>query len=268
MRKAVFFLMALLSMPLMADESFGGIGVTIIPAKEGAKIVEVIPETPASEAGLLPADRIFKIDAGPVANKSFEVIKESLRGLSGKPVEISVIREADTLNFTMRRSVISVKTFSNQSVQDWYNTEKTEFSKEELEEVASFKGKSNESLAGVLTLGYMIPENSDALEYSAVFVEKENVFDKEIKKNDSAPLRGSAKLKAFSRTRIAFSANTSDNVRIRVSDAKGNVYLDKTVSANAGANTISFNGKYLPSDRYSITLEQNNSLSTYFAVLR
>ena len=40
---------AMLAAPLMADESFGGVGITIYQVREGVKVAEVIPgrnETP------------------------------------------------------------------------------------------------------------------------------------------------------------------------------------------------------------------------------
>ena len=89
--KVSMALSLLLSIPLMADESFGGVGITIVPAKEGVRVVEVIPGTPAAEAGVLPEDRICAVDAVSITGKSFDAARDALRGQKGKPVEISVI---------------------------------------------------------------------------------------------------------------------------------------------------------------------------------
>ena len=44
---------AMMTAPLMADESFGGVGITIYQVAEGVHVAEVIPGTPAAE---LPAE--------------------------------------------------------------------------------------------------------------------------------------------------------------------------------------------------------------------
>ena len=40
---------ALAASPLLASESFGGIGVSIYQVRDGVKVAEVIPGTPAAE---------------------------------------------------------------------------------------------------------------------------------------------------------------------------------------------------------------------------
>ena len=45
--KKIFLLTALAVAPLMASESFGGIGVSIYQSRDGVKIAEIIPGTPA-----------------------------------------------------------------------------------------------------------------------------------------------------------------------------------------------------------------------------
>ena len=43
---------AMLALPAMAGENFGGIGVTIYAVNEGVLVSDVIPGYPAAEAGL------------------------------------------------------------------------------------------------------------------------------------------------------------------------------------------------------------------------
>ena len=55
--------------PVMADESFGGIGVTIYQIHEGVKVAEVIPGTPAAETKLQAGDVITAVDGVSLQGK-------------------------------------------------------------------------------------------------------------------------------------------------------------------------------------------------------
>jgi C-terminal processing protease CtpA/Prc len=56
-------LSAFVAAPLMADEEFGGIGVTIYQTREGVRVAEVIPGTPAAETKLQAGDVITAVDS-------------------------------------------------------------------------------------------------------------------------------------------------------------------------------------------------------------
>ena len=269
--KVSMALSLLLSIPLMADESFGGVGITIVPAKEGVRVVEVIPGTPAAEAGVLPEDRICAVDAVSITGKSFDDARDALRGQKGKPVEISVIREGDTLSLTMRRKTLTIKDYSKQSIEKWYGKDKSSYSKEELEAVALQGASSDAELLSVMSDGYVVLDNEtvSAREVKAVYVDKEPVFKEKKNSEKKAPVKGNAKLKAFNRSVVGFVAKPkAGDVRLVITDANGQVYLDKVVSAKPGANQVSWDGDKVPSGRYSITLEQAGTVSTYFSVLR
>ena len=269
--KVSMALSLLLSIPLMADESFGGVGITIVPAKEGVRVVEVIPGTPAAEAGVLPEDRICAVDAVSITGKSFDAARDALRGQKGKPVEISVIREGDTLSLTMRRKTLTIKDYSEQSIEKWYGKDKSSYSKEELEAVALQGASSDAELLSVMSDGYVVLDNEtvSAREVKAVYVDKEPVFKEKKNSEKKATVKGNAKLKAFNRSVVGFVAKPkAGDVRLVITDANGQVYLDKIVSAKPGANQVSWDGDKVPSGRYSITLEQAGTVSTYFSVLR
>lgn len=268
--KASLALSLLLSLPLMADESFGGVGITIIPAKEGVRVVEVIPGSPAAEAGVMPEDRIFKVDAVSIVGKSFDSAKEALRGPTGKPVEVSVVRGGDTLSMVMRRKALTIKEYSKQSFKKWYGEEKSSFSKEELEAVVVQEAASDVELLSVMSQGYVVNlgESVSSDDVTAVYIGKESVFEKQKESKRKVPMKGLAKLKGFNRSFVGFSAKEQGNVRLVITDANGQVYLDKVVVANPGANQVSWNGADAPSGRYSITLEQLGTVSTYFSILR
>lgn len=258
---------AAVAVPAMADESFGGIGVTIVPAREGVRIVEVIPGAPAAEAGLEAKDRIIAVDGVALSAQDFEGSKNKLRGQANKPVELTVLRGEETLSITLRRSNLHIKDLSKGSLKKWYGEEVAEYSEEEIIVVAKHGASEDQDLVAVLDNGRTIKESSDGEDVSVVFVEKEKVFDKSMKdkKQKKTKLRGTAKLKGINRSSISFSAVAAGNVRIVITDANGQVVENKLVAANAGANTVAWNGESVTSGRYTVSLEQDGTVSTYVA---
>ena len=93
--------------PVMADESFGGIGVTIYQIHEGVKVAEVIPGTPAAETKLQAGDVITAVDGVSLQGKDIEASKDMLRGQVNKPLEITYVSEGETYKDTLRRTQIT-----------------------------------------------------------------------------------------------------------------------------------------------------------------
>ncbi len=250
-------LASLMASPVLADESFGGLGITIIPARDGGvRVVEVIKGTPAEEAGIEANDQIFAVDGIKLADKSFDGAKDALRGTVGKPLEVSMVRGVDTLSITLRRGHIRLKDVSKESLENWYGDEMESYSEEEMAVVAEQGASSNQKLVAVLEHGRSIKDKSRGNDVKAIFVETEPVFEQKAGKTDKAAPKGSAKLKGLSRTTIAFEA-VAGNVRIVITDANGKVFENKLVSANGGANFVPWNGESVPAGRYSVSLEQN-----------
>ena len=71
---------AMLAAPIMADEEFGGIGVTIYQIRDGVKVAEVIPGTPAAETKLQAGDVITAVDGVSLKGNDIEASKSMLRG--------------------------------------------------------------------------------------------------------------------------------------------------------------------------------------------
>ena len=112
-----FLLTSLFSVPLLASESFGGIGVSIYQVRDGVKVAEVIPGTPAAETKLQANDVIIAVDGKSLKGKSIEESKAKLRGQKNKPLEITFVSGVDTLSATLRRTQITVKDLESEGVE-------------------------------------------------------------------------------------------------------------------------------------------------------
>lgn len=74
------------------------------------EIVFVLENNPGAEAGLMAGDQILSVDGETVNGKGFAATATSIAGDESGLVTISVDRDGQTLDFEIRRSLISVPT--------------------------------------------------------------------------------------------------------------------------------------------------------------
>ena len=85
------------------NNSYVGIGVTIVMEDGGMRIQAVTAGGSAEEAGLEPQDLITAVDGVDVAGKTAAETRELVRGTAGTTVEITVERQGQTLVFPVER---------------------------------------------------------------------------------------------------------------------------------------------------------------------
>ena len=254
--------------PLLASESFGGIGVSIYQVRDGVKVAEVIPGTPAAESNLRSGDVIVAVDGAPLKGKSIEESKAKLRGQKNKPLEITFVSGVDTLSVTLRRTQITVKDLESERVESWYG-DKSEFNAQELETFASAT-ESNKQLVAVLQNGTLLKTDAQvaAKSLNGIYIEKDDEFAPKVKPSN-ANKSPSATLKGLSRTSVGFELKSAGRAVISIMDADGAV-VATLVSENArpGYNSLKWNSENVPSGRYMVIIEHNGSISGKNVVLK
>ncbi len=97
------------------EGKFGGIGIQISMSKEGfITVVTPIENTPSARAGILPADRIIKIEGKPTDKMGLPDVVRQLRGDPGTKVTFTVFRAkaknpGDRIkDYTVERAIIPV----------------------------------------------------------------------------------------------------------------------------------------------------------------
>jgi len=86
-------------------DGFGGVGVRIAPSREGFRVTEVIADTPAERAGLVPGDVILAVDGTPAERLDIANSKGALRG----PVDSHVTLTLRPANDPRERREVAVK---------------------------------------------------------------------------------------------------------------------------------------------------------------
>jgi len=87
---------------------FEGIGIQFNVPNDTAVVLEVIPGGPSEKIGLLPGDRILKVDTTVIAGVKFpqDSMVRRMKGPSGTKVLITVGREKEVIPFEITRAKI------------------------------------------------------------------------------------------------------------------------------------------------------------------
>jgi len=259
----------MLAAPIMADEQFGGIGVTIYQVPAGVYVAEVIPGGPAADTKIKKGDVIVAVDGVSLKGQNIEFSKDQIRGQVDKPVELTYVSDGDTLSAVVRRTSMLVKDFNADDVTAWYG-DKDEFNAQELETFAS-GSETDKQLLAVLSRGTIVAgdaEKVSARNLNGVFVKKAEKVEPKTNPNKGVKSNG-AVLKGFSRNVISFTLKTAGTTVVKVSGSNGEEVASVRVdNAPAGFNSVAWNSENVPSGRYMVSIEQSFGVAGKFAVLK
>ena len=118
MKKYVVTAFALCATTLFADESFGGIGLVVQDGNIGLGIDAIIPNTPAAKSNLKSGDLIIAVDDQELQGLTFEQSVSLFRDVKNKPIVLTYISDGDTLQATLRRTMITTKQVSSIDASD------------------------------------------------------------------------------------------------------------------------------------------------------
>lgn len=102
------------------EGKFGGLGIVISMSKEGfLTVISPMEDTPGARAGLLPGDRIIKIDGKPTDKMTLQDAVRQLRGDPDTQVTITVFRpKAKDPNEKLKEHTITRAEIKVDSVKD------------------------------------------------------------------------------------------------------------------------------------------------------
>lgn len=260
---------AMAAAPVMAGENFGGIGVTIYAVNEGVLVSDVIPGSPAAEAGLEAKDRIIAVDGVSIAGNDIDASKEVLRGTVGRPVELSVLREKETFKVTLRRANISVNDVEASKVEAWYGENQNSYSSNEIAEVASQDLSKNQKLLSVMQHGHVVKDEMTVSSSDLSVVSVETAAEEVAPQVKNRSVRAAGSLDAFDREQVAIHLRAEGSTVVRIVNANGEVVARLLKEdAKAGTQSLAWDGKNAASGRYIVHIEQNGAASAVAAELR
>lgn len=94
------------------DGSYGGVGLRIMIKNSNLTVVSPLHGTPAYKAGILPEDRIIKINDKSTVGMSTDKAVDIMRGKVGKKVKLTISRgkDAKEIEFKLVREKIKIAT--------------------------------------------------------------------------------------------------------------------------------------------------------------
>lgn len=94
------------------EGQFGGLGIRITIRDGWVTVISPIPETPAYRLGILPGDKIIKIDGETTQGITIEEAVQKLRGQPGTKVTVTISREGlkEPVDYTITREMIKIPT--------------------------------------------------------------------------------------------------------------------------------------------------------------
>lgn len=101
------------------NNAYVGIGITVQANGEGQGILvtKVAEGSGASEAGVLAGDVVIGVDGTDVSGMDLDAISAMIRGEAGTAVQLTVLRDAVSMNFTVERRTIKTPVATAQMLE-------------------------------------------------------------------------------------------------------------------------------------------------------
>jgi carboxyl-terminal processing protease len=102
------------------EGEFGGLGIRIAIRDNILTVITPLPGTPAYRQGILPNDRVVKIDGESTQDITIEQAVKKLRGTPGSKVTVTIAREGEKelKDFTLIREMIKIESIYSKMLPD------------------------------------------------------------------------------------------------------------------------------------------------------
>ena len=100
--------------------NFGGVGMEVGIRDNYVTVIAPLPDTPAQRSGILAGDVIVRIDEMVTDGMNIDEAVRLIRGEAGTDVTLTIFREgeAEFLEITVTRDIISIPTIKTEAVDD------------------------------------------------------------------------------------------------------------------------------------------------------
>lgn len=103
---------------LQIDAQLFGVGIQIMVKDKQLTVVSALSDTPAEAAGLMPNDKIMRIDDELTVGMSVRDAADRIRGKEGTQVTLELKRQGETVVVPLTRSRITMKSVYSEPLED------------------------------------------------------------------------------------------------------------------------------------------------------
>lgn len=107
-------------MKIETEGQFGGLGIRIEIRDDWLTVMTPIPDTPAYRAGILPGDKIIRINGESTQNITLPEAVKKLRGQPGTQVKIAIMHEGfkEPQELTLTREIIKIESVRSRKLSE------------------------------------------------------------------------------------------------------------------------------------------------------
>ena len=136
---------------------FGGLGLEVTMEDGTIRVVAPLDGTPAHQAGLLPGDRIIRLEDTLVRSMSLDEAVSQMRGEPGTQIRLLIVREGqpDPFEITLKRAIIRLDSVWSELLDERFGYARiSQFQPgtaiELKQQLASLESESADGLAGLV----------------------------------------------------------------------------------------------------------------------
>ena len=102
------------------EGQFGGLGIRIEMRDDWLTVMTPIPDTPAYRSGILPGDKIIKIEGESTQGITLQDAVKKLRGQPGTQVKITIVHGGvkEAIDITLTREIIKIESVRSKMLED------------------------------------------------------------------------------------------------------------------------------------------------------
>lgn len=103
----------------MSQGSYGGLGITISPGKDGfITVISTFKDSPAHKAGIKKDDKILKVEGVEYGADKMDLAVGKMRGEPGTEVTITIGRGAEQMELKLKRALIVIESVESEMMDE------------------------------------------------------------------------------------------------------------------------------------------------------
>lgn len=103
----------------MSEGTYGGLGITVTPAKTGyITVLSTFKNTPAEKSGIQNNDKIIKVEGVEYTADQMDIAVSKMKGKPGTDVTLTILRDEKEIELTLTRALIVLESVESKIIDE------------------------------------------------------------------------------------------------------------------------------------------------------